>query len=381
MIKFILVGKSTRVGIQVLQAIRSFSPEKCMVIGSQESVSLSWSMLCAEHVLLDLDGVGDDYFVYLINKRAAKTPGVVLIPFDCAGMRLAARVRSRLNLQIIPTPELATVDMFDDKWTFHEFCIKNSLLVPETRFIGSKTDLNFELVTTELGLPFILKPTRESGSLGVQIIESRQQFEENILNDPDYDFSRLIAQRYIAGIDMGLSLFSVKGRLCSFSIQRPTGLQLDFVPNAHLKEIALKICQTSGYHGVMHVDIRLEKKTGKLFLIESNPRFWASLTASVWCGMNFVAQSIDPPPEFNEVQEIQEVQELTSGTFYRRNPLIRPSSWRSLVFDRGAGGRLLRAIAFDWFTLGTLIKELPVMARRFAHRRTGSRFKFLELKK
>ena len=374
MIEFILVGRSTRIAIQVLQAIRSFSDGKCVLMGDGATVSLRRSTLCEEHVLINLDGVNDEHFVHLVNKRAEKTSEAVLIPFDCAGMRLADRIRRRLKLNMIPTPVLETLNMFDDKWTFYKFCVKNSILVPETRFIGTKHDLNFDAVTTQLGLPFILKPTGESGSLGVQIIESQHQFEEKILNNPNYEFGRLIAQRYIAGADMGISLLSVNGRLCSYSIQRPTGTRFDFVANAYLQEVASKICQTSGYDGVMHVDVRLEIETGKLFLIESNPRFWASLTASVWCGMNFVADSINPPSESTEVKQ------LTSGTFNTRNPLIWPSSWRSLAFDHGPGGRLLRAKALDWFTFVNLLSELPLMALRLAHRHVGSRFKLLKLK-
>lgn len=374
MIEFILVGRSTRIAIQVLQAIRSFSDGKCVLMGDDATISLRRSTLCEEHVLINLDGMNDDHFVHLTNKRAAKTPEVVLIPFDCAGMRLAARIRSRLKLNMIPTPVLETLNMFDDKWTFYKFCVENSLLVPETRFIGTKHDMNFDATTTQLGLPFILKPTGESGSLGVQIIESRHQFKKNILDNPNYEFGRLIAQRYIAGTDMGISLLSVNGRLCSYSVQRPTGAQFDFVANAYLHEVASKICQTSNYDGVMHVDVRLEIETGKLFLIESNPRFWASLTASVWCGMNFVAESINPPSEFTDVKQ------LTSGTFHTRNPLIRPSSWGNLVFDRGPGGRLLRAKALDWFTFRNLLNELPLMTLKFARRLVSSRFKLLTFK-
>ena len=38
-----------------------------------------------------------------------------------------------------------------------------------------------------------------------------------------------------------------------------------------------QLSQLSHYSGLMNVDARLENGSGRVFLIESNPRFWASL--------------------------------------------------------------------------------------------------------
>ena len=133
-----------------------------------------------------MSGSGDDGFVDGLNQLAEQTPEMMLIPFDCDGIRMANRVRSRINIAIVPTPDLLTLDMLEDKWRFHEFCTKHSLSVPETVWIGSKSELAFDVVVAELGLPFVLKPTNESGSLGVQIVESLRQFEEQVLNNAAY---------------------------------------------------------------------------------------------------------------------------------------------------------------------------------------------------
>lgn len=375
MMNFILVGKSIRIAVAMLQAVRSFSDGKCILAGDEETLVLRWSTLCKQHLMVDFGGSDDDNFVRSVNSLAENTPQVILIPFDCDGIRLANRVRSRLKLDIIPIPDLPTLDLFDDKWSFHEFCTKNSLSVPPTRFVGSKFDLDFNAIASEFGLPFVIKPTNQAGSLGVQIVESKKHYEEEILDNADYDYSPLIAQRYIDGVDIDLSLLSIQGRLSAFAIQQATGSQVDFVSNAYLEEIANKICRDSAYHGVMHVDARIEKRTGKVFLIESNPRFWASLTASVWCGLNFVAESI------NQSSKADGAHRLTSGTSYTRHPLIRPSSWRRLVSDPGERGRLLRATMFDLYILGKFVQELPLTAWRYAHRRTGSPLKLLQLKK
>jgi predicted ATP-grasp superfamily ATP-dependent carboligase len=361
-VSFILLGRSTRVAIEVLQAVRSFSNGKCLVAGDEPSLPLRWSAHCNRHVMTALDGSGDDEFVTLVNDLAAQNPQTVLIPFDCEGIRMANRLDGRLQVKTVPVPDVATLDLLEDKWRFHAFCSQHALPVPLTRFVGTKEAIDFDAIAAEFGLPFVLKPTNWSGSLGVQIVGSRAQFEQQILGDARYAFDTLIVQQFIEGDDACLSVLAERGRLRAFAIQQPIRDRIEFMPNAGLEAIASQICRDSTYHGVMNLDVRIEKHTGRLFLIEANPRFYASLTASVSCGLNFVAESIDL------ADPVSEPKRLVSGRFEKRHPLLTPSLWLRLLLDSGARGRLLRAKAFDLFTFGMLVRELPLMALRFGRR-------------
>lgn len=357
---FVLLGNSPRVALPVLQAVRSLGGGRCVVAGGKQTLGLRWSRLCRRHVLIDLRD--DDGAVRAINRLAEQEPRATLIPYDCDAVRLFNRVRSQVMLESVPVPDSATLEMFDDKWLFYRFCLANGLPAPMTRYLGSKGNLEFGALEAEFGLPFVVKPTNCSGSEGVQIVRSRKDLEDRILHDPGYGFGSLIAQRYIDGIDMDINLLSIHGRLCAFSIHRTTGSWIEFMPNAELEEMTWKVCHGSGYQGVMNVDVRLERGTGKLFVIESNPRFWATLAAPVACGLNFLAESIQPcEPEVGP-------RCLTSGRFQTRHPLLTPGVWRQLHADRGATGRLLRARLFDVYSLGQLVQEVPAMARRFAAR-------------
>jgi ATP-grasp in the biosynthetic pathway with Ter operon len=237
-----------------------------------------------------------------------------------------------------------------------------------TRFVGSKEAIDFDAIAAEFGLPFVLKPTNWSGSLGVQIVGSRAQFEKDILGDARYAFDTLIVQQFIDGDDACLSVLANHGRLLAFAIQQPVADRIEFMPNAGLEAIASQICRDSRYHGVMNLDVRIEKRTGRLFLIEANPRFYASLTASVACGLNFVAESIDVTDRATEPKR------LVSGRFEKRHPLLTPSLWPCLLLEPDTRGRLLRAKAFDLFTFSMLVRELPSMALRQARRRAAQVF-------
>lgn len=376
MINYIVVGKSNFVVVAVLQALRSFTDAKVLVIGDHETDVLRWSSLCHKKRNVRFDGQDDKRFAELVNTLARKMPHLKLIPADCEGIRIVNRVRNRLCIGITPIPDTATLNMFDDKWQFHRFCTEHGLRVPETRLIGAKEEIDFDAIVAELGLPFVLKPINQAGSLGVQIVTGKDYFERVIRDNPAYDFKPLIAQRFIAGADIDLSLLAVDGKLSAFAIQQVSGSKVHFVPNTYLETLAGRICDESRYSGPMHVDARIEKHTGQVYLIESNPRFWASVTASVWCGLNFVAESIEPTPRPSGPRR------LTYGSAHTRHPMLRPASWPRLVFDTHHRGRLLRTTTFDPYLLSHFLCDLPVLLWRYAHKGIiGRVIKYPALKK
>ncbi|HZW21011.1 ATP-grasp domain-containing protein [Noviherbaspirillum sp.] len=363
MINFIVTGNCRRVVSAVLLAIRSFTDAKCVVVGGKATGILRWSGLCKRQITLDIDGAADAAYVAAVNRLAESNPHVILIPADCDAIRLANRVRGRLKMKTTPIPALPTLDMFDNKWHFHRFCTDIGLPVPDTIRFAAKATMDFHAIVSRLGLPFVVKPLDRAGSTGVHVVSGAEDFFASIIDNPGYDYGPLIAQRFIRGDDVDVSFLSVEGRLSALAVQRANGSRIDFVTSPPLEAIATALSHASTYHGVMHVDARVEEGTGKVWLIESNPRFWASLTASVSCGLNFVAESIVPAAGDAGVRA------LTAGSASIRHPLIRPSAWRSMLADRSGQGRLLRAMAFDPPALGAFARELPASVFRFARTR------------
>jgi biotin carboxylase len=256
-----------------------------------------------------------------------------------------------------------TLEMLDDKWRFYEFCKKHGFQVPTTLFVGDKTNLDFDQAATELGLPFVIKPVNEAGSFGVHIVHTRHYYDTAIRNNAHYQFRPLVAQQYIEGTDMGLDLLALDGKVASFAIQERHAGGVAFLPDAYLEQMVHEFCAVSGYHGVMNIDVRRERNTGKAYLIEANPRFWVTHSAAVWNGMNFVAESIKQAPCPRVARK------LIAGEFHdRRHPLFRPSWWRPLVSDPGARGRILRAMMFDRYLFSSFAVSLPIRVWRYAVR-------------
>jgi len=354
---FIVIGTCNNLIRQVLFAIRSMGDSKALVIGGPNTRGLRWSKLCTRHAEASLAAADDTHFLALLNNFAREAPDAILVPADCEGIRTVNRVRDALSLRAIPVPDTTTLDMFDDKWRFYQFCRQYGLSAPETLYIGSKANLHYQLTVARLGTPFVIKPINQAGSQGVQVIHSEAQYEETIRHNDSYQFFPLIAQKYVEGVDVCIDLMSMYGQVRALAFQQRVGGEIRFFQNRDMERLALQLARTSVYSGVMNLDARIERGTGRVFLLESNPRFWASLTASVGCGLNFVAESISPAPQS------QPVRMLTTGTFHLRHPIARPSSWMHMLADSGARGRLLRARMSDMELLGDFTRSLSARLR------------------
>lgn len=369
----IVVGNNPMLLLQVILSAHSHGKTKCIVVGDKESRAIRRSTLCSRRVEASLDGSDDDGFARTVNLLAEQKPGAILIPADCDAARITNRVRNRLKVEIIPIPDLSTLDMLDNKWTFYQFCIANGYNAPLTLYVGAKTDLRFDAIKSEIGLPFVLKPVNQAGSTGVHIVHSEAYYDEAIRNNDGYQYAPLIAQRYIAGADGGLSVLSIEGKVCAFAIQKYVKKSgIEFLSNAYLEEVMHKLCKASGYHGVVNLDVRIEEGTGTIYFTEANPRFWASTFAAVWAGLNFVAESME------HAARPKGVRGLTSGKFHeRRHPLISPSMWPYLVWNKGERGRMARAMMFDLYILPKFIASLPprivAYAKRHAFKRPVTR--------
>lgn len=356
---FIVLGVIKPLVAEVLLAIHTFTDANCIVVGgSKETRILRFSNLCSAYLEADFTGKDDDRLVEKVNHLAEAMPDLVLIPADTHSARMINRVRNSLKVRVVAAPGTSALELFDNKWNFYQFCNEHGLNVPSARLFTSKFDLNFASAAKELGLPFVVKPLCEAASNGVHAVFSEADYKQKIRDNDAYQYAPLMAQHFISGTDIGLNLLSVQGQVAAIAIQQRVvqqrvGSKIKFLSNDYLVGAAHTLAGKSAYDGVMNVDTRIEAGTGKVFLFESNPRFWRSLSASVWCGLNFVAESIGSP------QPRDGVLMLTSGTadtYY--HPLFRPLLWRYAISDRGWRGRMLRTKIFDWYTLASSTKTI-----------------------
>jgi predicted ATP-grasp superfamily ATP-dependent carboligase len=357
---FIVIGAHRTLIIQVLLSLHAAVDADCVVICTDSTRYLQLSNMCSRHWIAELDGSGDDSIVDIVNRCADTMPGLLVIPSDCLATRLVNRVRGRLRAPIARAPDEEMLDLFDNKWRFHHFCERLGLNVPPTQVAASKEVLDFSAVERELGLPFIVKPLDQHGAAGLLLIASEADYREKILDNNAYRFAPLLVQRYVRGIDVGLNLLAIRGKVQAIAVQRRDYPQneeakIRFFVNDYLAKAAFLLCEESGYDGVMNIDARIEEHSDTVYLFEANPRYWVSLSASSWCGLNFLAENL---ARAGPSEDIRVLASGTADTFY--HPLFRPALWPYVLFGRGGRGRMSRIMARDLCTLGKQVRTTLV---------------------
>lgn len=350
----VVVGNSLQVLGPVLQAIRSFSRAEISVIGDDSTRSIRWSFLCNHWTRHSLSVGEDESLLTLLQKNCARDHPARIIAADCEAAHALNRLRGQLPAPLAPMPSIEQLALLEDKWQFHRFCQLQGLPTPLTLCFQNKQQLRYQVLASVLGTPFVIKPSNLAGSRGVRIIRHEAMFNTEIIASDDYRFSPLLVQEYIPGEDIDLSLLAVGGKIRTLATQQVSGSVVRFVSEPHMEAMAATLCAASSYDGVMHIDARIDRHSGRICLIESNPRFWASMTAALWCGLNFVQESLR---HVRDADLNSAPMRLAQGRAYTRYPLLRAESVRCLL-SRGLRGRLLRLSVMDPWRISRLVLEL-----------------------
>lgn len=262
---------------------------------SPKSISfLRHSARCRDHFTNDLsiEETNKQDVVLTIERLRSTHSQVLLIPVDDSANRLVHATVDQLRSSLFPISDSGSFEMLNDKWQFYQRCSRLQIRVPKPVWLNRKSEIDFENLCAVIGLPFVIKPTNKSDGLGVRVIRSDEDLRKQILSCRKYDFSPLMAQSFIPGIDMDISALVDRGHIKNFAIQTRKADALYFVQNEELAKFARTIVQELSYTGVIHIDARLHATSGEIFLIEANPRFSGSLAEATSGGLNFVRAGI-----------------------------------------------------------------------------------------
>jgi hypothetical protein len=158
---FAVVGSEPQLVIQVLLSVRTFSSAPCLALVSPHDRDVRRSRLAHAIDEAGMDGRDDERVIASLNEWATRYADSVIVAADCPGARLLHRVGPRLNARVAPLPDRETLETFDNKWTFYEFCRAHDLPAPESVRIQSKHAMDLHTVTAHVGMPFVVKPLRE----------------------------------------------------------------------------------------------------------------------------------------------------------------------------------------------------------------------------
>jgi carbamoyl-phosphate synthase large subunit len=197
----------------------------------------------------------------------------ILIPFLDPATITAAQLKDQNAPVWTPVSGTKACEIFFDKIMANEWFIQNQFPVPN-----------------ENGFPRIAKPRKGSASQGIVVLKDDLSLSEFISQYPDAEKDYLI-QKYIEGEEWSVDCFvSSKGEIISVVPRRRLetsggeAVKSVTVRDEEIIELSKKMIKASNLTGPLTIQFIRDKKTGKNYFMEVNPRLGGGVVTSIGAG-------------------------------------------------------------------------------------------------
>lgn len=290
-----LLSTDEFLGIKVLQCLGN-AEAVVHVLGIDDPKFLHRSRWCRRYVPVRFPDCDNEIteLAKFLNEYADDRAIDVFVPSDEVASDYLARIEGQLtSAKCFPVMGKKHYDALHDKWRFAELLTENGIPTPTTRLIADEHDLNRDHLSS-IAFPAIVKPLALWGSKGVMKVDDFDRLLSYVRGESANNTLPLIVQEFIPGNDMDLSVLAIEGEVVAWTAQHwiAPGV-LEFIENDEMLDLGREIVRSSGHHGVAHFDLRKDSRDGGFKVIECNPRFWFSLPASMWRGVNFVDLGVE----------------------------------------------------------------------------------------
>lgn len=233
----------------------------------------------------------DEFLVGALEDIVAKEQYDLLIPVGNASVAKA----SALQLRKVVLPSQGSINVGLNKALTLDVARRLGIPVPRTHILRSVEDID----TLDVPFPCVVKGLMEAGKNVVSYPSSREELKEAfdaIHGDPTQEGHLPAIQEYIPGVGLGFFGFYQHGQLKRFYMHQrireyplsggaSTAAKTIFHPEAF--EYGKKLLDHLQWHGPAMVEFKYDPLTGKLALMEINPKFWGSTELGLAAGVNF----------------------------------------------------------------------------------------------
>lgn len=227
----------------------------------------------------------------------AKQPVDVVLPVSVQGTRMVVEHSTAFAAcaHLPPLPGPQCLGIADDKVRLSCFARQHAVPVPP--FLVFPDDLAESDAVQRLAFPVLAKHPSMAGGKGIALFADAASLT-GYLNGRATTAAngRLLLQSYVAGDDFGLNVLCRDGRILAHTIQHnpiragaPFGpaAGICFVDDPQVLEVGQTLVAALGYSGLANIDLRRCASSGELYVLEMNPRLWATSMGSTFAGVNF----------------------------------------------------------------------------------------------
>lgn len=253
------------------------------VLGTPGSAQIQFSRFCAGffHLSGSFEGADGLAAIPQINALCERLSVDLILPSEPVSTRFLAAYGCFLRAPHYPVPPAETFDNLNNKWNFARVCAELGVPHPATRYFTTPAQLAAEAAAGRVVFPVVIKPLSLSGGRGVRVLRRKQDVADAAVYQP------LLVQDYIPGDDYCAFFLCRNGEaVISVTYVLVDGGGVLFTAEPEIERHARLIIEHFRFDGVIGFDAR-RRKTGEIFLIECNPRFWFRMELALLLGLNF----------------------------------------------------------------------------------------------
>ena len=181
-----------------------------------------------------------------------------------------------------------------NKWYLHKQLEELGIPSPRSYDIADP-DFKLERIS-QIDFPILIKPKYEKVGSGTGIIKFSTRKELETYLKQNRSNNHVMLQEYFPGLDLGCNVICKNGDILAYTVQLGTLFEEnEFAPQIGLKMIdeenvhsaVTRLMTALQWTGVAHIDFHYNPESKKFVVLEINPRYWHTLLASTFSGVNF----------------------------------------------------------------------------------------------
>jgi hypothetical protein len=141
-----------------------------------------------------------------------------------------------------------------------------------------------------------VKPSCREGGNGIHKVDSAAELAALLRQRPVIAQDHSLLQRFVDGDDFSLSVYCEQGEVKAHTLWQqivpssvpytiPTCIQ--FVDHPQVLEIGKQLLKLLRWEGVCDIDLLVDRRSGEVWILEVNARFWGNILSCAQAGVNF----------------------------------------------------------------------------------------------
>lgn len=288
----LLIGYDSNLALGVLFCLRGLGYNFFLLSHNRKNAARFSRFIEKTHYYTD----GKDDLKQIIIDLCNKHQIDFIFPYDELEIRYVTLHKSKLEqyATCLLGTEPSYFDIGIHKQNLAEFLHKNQL--PSLPFVSlAQKSLVVEFIKDH-PFPLLIKPVRMASGRGIQKFYSEAELWTFLAED-NLAAADFILQPFVVGTDITCNVICTNGNLKCYTIQEsPVKRGANFSSNdilcyhddSNVVDVVGAMMKLLNWNGVACIDLRRDEITRKVYVLEINGRFWASVVPSyLKAGVNF----------------------------------------------------------------------------------------------